>query len=101
MEPWMTGTITGVHPCIAALLYSFDHARQDLARWTDGLNADQLWHRSGEVAPVAFHILHIAGSIDRLLTYAEGHQLSDEQMRELRSEQECDRVFHAKHCWED
>ena len=88
MEPWMTGTITGVHPCIAALLYSFEHARQDLERWTDGLTADQLSHRSGEVAAVAFHILHIAGSVDRLLTYAEGRQLSDEQMKELKAEQE-------------
>jgi hypothetical protein len=88
MEPWMTGSITGVHATVAALLYSFEHAVQDLTRWTEGLATEQLWLKRGEVAPVAFHILHIAGSVDRLVTYAEGAQLSDEQIRELRSEQE-------------
>ena len=88
MEPWMTGTITGVHPTVAALLYSFEHARQDLARWTESLTTEQLWRRSGEVAPVSFHIIHIGGSVDRLVTYAEGRELNDEQMRELQSEQE-------------
>jgi uncharacterized damage-inducible protein DinB len=88
MEPWMTGSIVGVHPLQAALLYSFEHARQDLSRWTEGLTVEQLWRRSGEVAPVAFHILHIGGSVDRLVTYAAGKQLSDEQLNELRSEQD-------------
>ena len=84
----MTGAIGGVHPLQAALLYSFEHAQQDLAHWTDGLSTEQLWRRSGEVAPVAFHILHIGGSVDRLMTYAAGSQLSEAQMLELRAEQD-------------
>jgi len=35
---------------------------------------------------VGFHIQHLTGSIDRLLTYAEGRQLSEEQLARLRSE---------------
>jgi len=35
---------------------------------------------------VAFHLRHIAGSVDRLLTYARGAVLSDDQRRALVSE---------------
>ncbi len=38
------------------------------------------------LAPVAFHLRHIARSLDRLLTYAEGHSLSDEQIDALKAE---------------
>jgi uncharacterized damage-inducible protein DinB len=84
----MTGAITGMHPLQAALLYSFEHARVDITKWTEGMTTEQLWRRSGEVASVAFHVLHIGGSVDRLMTYAEGKQLSEEQMQELRAEAE-------------
>jgi uncharacterized damage-inducible protein DinB len=42
--------------------------------------------RPAGAAPVAFHIRHLARSVDRLLTYAEGRNLSDEQMARLRTE---------------
>jgi uncharacterized damage-inducible protein DinB len=35
---------------------------------------------------VAFQLRHIAGSLDRLLTYAEGRALSGEQLQTLKSE---------------
>jgi uncharacterized damage-inducible protein DinB len=37
---------------------------------------------------VAFHLRHIARSIDRLLTYAEGNQLSAEQVSVMKGEME-------------
>lgn len=42
--------------------------------------------RPGGAASVAFHLRHIAGSVDRLLTYARGAALSDAQRRVLVSE---------------
>jgi uncharacterized damage-inducible protein DinB len=47
-----------------------------------------LWLRVGDIAPAAFHIRHIGGSVDRLLTYAAGKQLSEAQMQELQAEQQ-------------
>jgi uncharacterized damage-inducible protein DinB len=41
---------------------------------------------AGHIAPVAFHIRHIARSTDRLLTYAEGRPLSPEQISLMKSE---------------
>ena len=88
MEPWLSGTITGTHPVLAALLYSFQHARQDLDQWTRGFSDEQMWRKVGDVAPVGFHIRHIAGSVDRLVTYANNGSLDETQLKELNSEQE-------------
>jgi uncharacterized damage-inducible protein DinB len=38
------------------------------------------------VQPLAFHLRHIARSLDRLLTYAEGQSLNDEQLAALKAE---------------
>jgi len=41
-------------------------------------------------ASVAFHLTHAIGSLDRLLTYARGEQLSTAQLAALRAEPEAD-----------
>ena len=38
------------------------------------------------LTPIAFHLRHIARSTDRILTYAEGEQLSAVQLASLKSE---------------
>jgi hypothetical protein len=85
-EPWLRGNITGINPVIAQVLYSFQHALEDLEYFTHDLTDEQMWFESEGLAPVGFHIRHIAGSIDRLLTYSRGDQLSATQMAELKSE---------------
>jgi uncharacterized damage-inducible protein DinB len=42
--------------------------------------------RPGGGAGVVFHVRHIARSVDRLLTYAEGGSLNEEQMAKLKTE---------------
>lgn len=86
VEPWMSGTLSGLNPVIAALLYSFQHARADLDAWTKDLSTEDLSRSVLGLAPISFHIRHIAGSVDRLLTYARGEQLSAAQMAALREE---------------
>jgi uncharacterized damage-inducible protein DinB len=68
------------------VLHALELAREDLERWCDGLTDDELNQRPGGIAPVAFHLRHIARSMDRLLTYAEGRQLSPEQMAVMKTE---------------
>jgi len=86
MEPWMSGTLPDLPPVIAALLYSFQQAREDLEKYTSGLTDGQLWRRDGDIGSVGFHIRHIAGSVDRLVTYASGQSLSAARMQVLREE---------------
>ena len=87
-EPWLRGTLTGLHPAIAPTLYSFEQALEDVTRWTEGLTTEQIWEHPHGLAPVGFQLRHIAGSVDRLLTYALGHQLSPDQLAELKIEME-------------
>jgi uncharacterized damage-inducible protein DinB len=85
-EPWMRGPIPGVSPLVAPILYAFQHAREDLAKHTDGLTPDQLWATPHGFGSVGFHIRHIAGSTGRLLTYLQGGALTADQLRELDDE---------------
>ena len=51
-------------------------AREDVTAAVTGLSADALWLEPGRIASVGFHLAHLAGSTDRLLTYARGEPLS-------------------------
>ena len=86
VEPWLRGTDAGVHPSIAATLFAFEQAREDLSHWTEGFSVEQMWARPHGLASLAFQIRHIAGSVERLSTYLDGRQLSEEQLRAVREE---------------
>ncbi len=85
-EPWLRGTLTEVPAVQRAVLHALELAREDLERWCDGLTDEELHARPGGIAPVAFHLRHIARSIDRLLSYAEGKLLSAEQISAMKAE---------------
>jgi uncharacterized damage-inducible protein DinB len=85
-EPWLRGTLTEVPPLQRAVLHALELAREDLERWCDGLTDEELNQRPGGIAPVAFHLRHVARSMDRLLTYAEGKQLTAEQIGAMKQE---------------
>src|SRR5215471_19636335 len=61
-------------------------SREDLAQYTAPLTTDQLWATPFGLASAGFHIDHIAGSTDRLITYLVGRQLSPLQMAVLQNE---------------
>lgn len=76
MEPWLAGKHADLDPIRRLLACSLDHALGDLRRWTPA-----------EPGPtVSFHLRHIAGSVDRLWTYALGGQLNEEQLAYLKNE---------------
>jgi uncharacterized damage-inducible protein DinB len=85
-EPWLRGTLAEVSVVHRAVLQALELANEDIERWCGELTPQELNARPGGVAPVAFHIRHIARSIDRLLTYAEGRQLNQRQLTALRQE---------------
>jgi uncharacterized damage-inducible protein DinB len=88
VEPWMRGPLPGVNTFVAPLLYSFQMAREDLAKYTAGLTTEQIWVTPHGFGSVGFHLRHIAGSADRLMTYVSGSQLSSDQMAALKAEKE-------------
>ena len=87
-EPWLRGTLTDVAPVQRAVLHALELAQEDLERWCAGLTDGELDARPSGIAPVAFHIRHIARSMDRLLTYAEGNPLNPQQITAMKTELE-------------
>lgn len=85
-EPWLRGPLAGVHPLLAPTLHAFQQAEEDIVRWTEGLTAAQIWSQPHGLAPVGFHLRHIAGSVDRLTTYLRGEQLTTQQLEAARRE---------------
>lgn len=71
-----------LQPVAHALL----QAREDIEAAIGPLSAAQLSIRPANAASVGFHARHLAGSLDRLLTYARGEQLSPEQVAYLKAE---------------
>lgn len=85
-EPWLRGPIAGVHPALAPAFYVFEQTREDLATHTAGLSAADVWARPHGLAPLGFHLRHLAGSVDRLTTYLSGRALDDAQLTALYAE---------------
>ena len=85
-EPWLRGTLTDVPAVIRAVLHALELAREDAERWCGKLTGIEMNARPAGLPSVAFQLQHIRGSVDRLLTYAEGRALSEEQMAEFRRE---------------
>jgi uncharacterized damage-inducible protein DinB len=87
IEPWLRGTHVDVPPVARAVLHAFDLALDDLTKWTEGLTGAEVHAHPLELPSIAFHLRHIARSTGRLLSYAEGNQLSIEQLAALKAEQ--------------
>ena len=85
-EPWLRGTLREVPAVQRAVLHALELAEEDLRRWCGSLSDEQVNARPGGLPSVAFHLRHIARSLDRLLTYAEGRDLSELQLAGLKTE---------------
>src|ERR1035437_680189 len=82
----MRGPIEGVHSVLAPVLYSFQMAREDLEKYTADLPPARIWATPHGLASVGFHILHIAGSTNRLATYLQGRELTAAQLESMEAE---------------
>jgi uncharacterized damage-inducible protein DinB len=86
LEPWLRGTETDVPSVGRAVLHALQLAEEDLKKWCASLSDAELNAKPEGAASVAFHIRHLARSLDRLLTYAEDGHLTDGQLSLLRTE---------------
>src|SRR5260370_28638861 len=85
-EPWLRGTLQEIPAVHRAVLHSFEMAEEDLSRWCGELSLGEWNMRPGGVAGVAVHVRHIARSVGRMRTYAEGGSLNAGWPAKLRRE---------------
>jgi uncharacterized damage-inducible protein DinB len=85
-EPWLSGTHTGLPPVQRALVHSLEMARADIVLWCGDFDERAFHLRPLGLPSIAFQIRHIARSLDRFCTYAEGSPLSEDQLSALAAE---------------
>jgi len=86
IEPWLRGTHADVPAAGRAVIHALELALEDVKKWTEGLTDAEIHSQPLGLNSIAFLLRHMAGSTDRILTYAEGDQLSAEQMAVLQGE---------------
>ena len=85
-EPWLRGPLPGIPALLQPAAHALVMAREDVTAALDGITEEQLWARPGGIASLGFHLAHLSGSTDRLLTYARGDALSPAQRAVLERE---------------
>jgi uncharacterized damage-inducible protein DinB len=86
-EVWLRGPLPGIPALLQPAAHALVQVREDIEQAIAALNDDQLWARPGGVAAIGYHLAHVPGSLDRLLTYARGDALSPAQRAALGAEQ--------------
>jgi uncharacterized damage-inducible protein DinB len=83
-EAWLGGKLDGFSDLLMPAAHALVQATVDLGKIH--LTNEELLAKPNNSPSVAFHLRHIAGSVDRLLTYAKGENLSESQFEFLQLE---------------
>ena len=84
-EVWLRGPLPGYIDELQPVAHSLLQVREEIQRVAT-LAPAPLWARPGGAASIGFHLKHLAGSLDRLLTYAGGKPLNAAQYAALADE---------------
>ena len=88
LEVWLRGPVEGVHPLLQPVAHALLQAREEVEDALKDFPHALLWERPAGVASVGFHLQHLAGVLERLLTYARGESLNEAQLEALAQEGE-------------
>ena len=87
-EAWLRGPVEGFEPLLMPAVHALLQAREDIEGLVASVPAEHVWQRPGGAASIGFHVRHLGGALDRLLTYARDEALSDVQRTAARAETE-------------
>ena len=86
LEVWLRGPLPGLLPLLQPVAHALLQAREELNTALQDFSPALLNERPGGVASVGFHLQHLSGVLDRLLTYARAEALTTEQLVALAAE---------------
>jgi hypothetical protein len=102
-EVWLRGPLPGYLDELQPVAHSLLQVREEIAA-AAALPPEVLWARPGGAASIGFHLRHLAGSLDRLLTYARGDSLTaaqraavSEERRDGRPEERAETLVQTAH----
>ncbi|MBF9236210.1 DinB family protein [Hymenobacter sp. BT683] len=86
LEVWLRGPLPGVPPLLQPVAHALLQAREELIAAMQGFPPELINERPAGVASVGFHLQHLAGVLNRLLTYARAAPLSESQFADFHAE---------------
>jgi hypothetical protein len=86
LEYWLRGPVPGIPSLLQPVAHALLQARVEVNALMAEFPEQRLWERPAGLASPGFHLQHLAGVLDRLLTYARGEVLSQRQLADLASE---------------
>ena len=85
-EVWLRGPIDGIQPLLQPAAHTLLQVGEDVLPIVQDLTPVLLWARPGGAASIGFHLTHLPGSLDRLLTCSRAESLNPEQLAALAAE---------------
>ena len=67
-EYWLRGPVAGIPALLQPVAHALLQSRAEVNALMEGFPEARLWDRPGGVASPGFHLQHLAGVLDRLLT---------------------------------
>jgi uncharacterized damage-inducible protein DinB len=86
LEIWLRGPIPEVPPLLQPVAHALLQARDEVNAAMHDFPPALLNERPAGVASVGFHMQHLAGVLDRLLTYARQETLTEQQFAAFNAE---------------
>ena len=78
-EVWLRGPVEGFEPLLMPAVHALLQAREDVEELAASVPDEHVWQRPGGAASIGFHLRHMGGALERLMTYARGETLSNTQ----------------------
>jgi len=85
-EYWLSGPIPDVPALLQAAAHALLQSVREVKEYLSDFPEEQLWEKAFGRASIGFHLKHLTGVLDRLLTYAKEETLTDIQFQFLKNE---------------
>lgn len=85
-ETWLRGPLPEVPPLLQPVAHALLQARDEVNDLMSNFLDERLWNRPAGLASTGFHLQHLTGVLDRLLTYARNEPLTARQLAYLSAE---------------
>jgi len=87
VEYWLRGPVQGIPPLLQPSAHALLQSEEELIKYTKDFPEELLWEKPMGRASVGFHMQHLTGVLDRMLTYAKSEPLSEEQFDYLKNKE--------------
>ncbi|WP_317192016.1 hypothetical protein [Salegentibacter maritimus] len=85
-EVWLRGKVAGVPNLLQPVAHALLQSMEEIEKYTQGFPEELLWEMPSGRASVGFHLQHLTGILDRMLSYAKAEKLSEAQFAYLKNE---------------